>query len=157
MIDRELIARFWRPAPDPFLLGYESPVLLPRLGTAVAAWIQVPIVDRDNRMSLGSCGRHRGVLFAASPPFCRVLPEMEGEPRSQPLKSARRKPLIIVSQVGVTRFELVTSCSQGRRANQAALHPATSIRHPHRKRTRASWSRAGHVQAYVPTNRRDPQ
>lgn len=27
----------------------------------------------------------------------------------------------------MTRFELVTSCSQGRRANQAALHPATSF------------------------------
>ena len=43
----------------------------------------------------------------------------------------------IRSAVGVTRFELVTSCSQGRRANQAALHPATSIRHSHRKRTQA--------------------
>ena len=62
----------------------------------------------------------------------------------------------IRSAVGVTRFELVTSCSQGRRANQAALHPATAIRHSHRKRTQASWSRAGHVQMYAPTNRRNP-
>jgi hypothetical protein len=27
-------------------------------------------------------------------------------------------------RIGATRFELVTSCSQGRRANQAALRPA---------------------------------
>ena len=30
----------------------------------------------------------------------------------------------VAKKIGVTRFELVTSCSQGRRANQAALHPA---------------------------------
>jgi hypothetical protein len=29
--------------------------------------------------------------------------------------------------IGATRFELVTSCSQGRRANQAALRPASRI------------------------------
>ena len=28
------------------------------------------------------------------------------------------------AKIGATRFELVTSCSQGRRANQAALRPA---------------------------------
>ena len=48
-------------------------------------------------------------------------------------------------KIGVTRFELVTSCSQGRRANQAALHPATSVVYSHRKRTQASRSRAGQV------------
>ena len=32
--------------------------------------------------------------------------------------------------IGVTRFELVTSCSQGRRANQAALHPEGNSPNP---------------------------
>ena len=87
----------------------------------------------------------------ASPSIWRGCPGVSCS-TGEPLLSCMR----IRSSVGVTRFELVTSCSQGRRANQAALHPATSIRHSHRTRTQASWSRAGHVQTCAPTNRRNP-
>ena len=43
---------------------------------------------------------------------------MPGEIRRDPTDGGR---------IGATRFELVTSCSQGRRANQAALRPATRV------------------------------
>ena len=33
--------------------------------------------------------------------------------------------ILLIILVGAVRFELTTSCSQGRRANQAALRPDT--------------------------------
>ena len=57
----------------------------------------------------------------------------------------------------MTRFELVTSCSQGRRANQAALHPAASFIHSHRKRTRAFWSRAAYAQPQAVSSLNSPR
>ena len=51
-----------------------------------------------------------------------------GTTNHSPCSGMRRSPASRLSgnrtRLGATRFELVTSCSQGRRANQAALRPA---------------------------------
>jgi hypothetical protein len=60
-----------------------------------------------------------------------------GESRPRVSKLARENTRI--SLVGVAGFEPAASCSQGTRANQAALHPATSLYMTASRKSQESW------------------
>ena len=68
---------------------------------------------RSHHMAVGS-GEDRDRRHAANP-----------QERWTDCRELRRggRPEIVVNQVGAARFELATSCSQSRRANQAAPRP----------------------------------